>query len=153
MITVTAEEIIRCTPTEFLDFVLDPERYAEVDSKIGKIDWVRRDGDVVDFRFRSALPGIPGPAPKVVSRMRLTPGERVDIAYAPLPHNKLNHRISSLQASFVCDPVLEGTLVRRTLSIEFIPVLRQVIEPILRRSFPDDLSRELRSAREYLERH
>lgn len=57
MLEARVTETIRCTPEELLDFVMDPERYAEVDEKIGTIDWVRREGNVTEFRFRGALPG------------------------------------------------------------------------------------------------
>lgn len=30
---------------------MDPRRYAEVDRKLGPIDWVRRDGDVFEASF------------------------------------------------------------------------------------------------------
>ena len=99
MARVTVERTVRCTPEEFLALVMDAERYAQIDDKLGRIDWVRRDGDITQFKFRSRLPGLPGPAPKVVSRMRLTPGERVDIEYAPPPHNRLVRRLSTFAAS------------------------------------------------------
>lgn len=140
-------------PEELLEFVMDIERYTEVDDKIGPIDWARRQNNVTEFKFRSTLPGIPGPTPKVVSRMQLTPGERVDITYAPLPQNKLNHRISTFNASLVCEPVDGGTRVTRTLSIEFMPFLRWLLEPILRRTLPADVEHEIWQAKEYLERH
>ncbi|MFD1930028.1 MULTISPECIES: SRPBCC family protein [Nonomuraea] len=151
MVHVTVEEIIRCTPEEFLEFVMDPERYATIDDKIGPIDWVRRTGDVTEFRFRSALPGIPGPAPKVVSQMRLTPGDRVDVRYAPLPHNRLSHRVSRFQASFVAEPVDGGTKVTRTIAIDFPPVIRWLLEPILRRTLPPDVEKEVHGAKTHLE--
>jgi hypothetical protein len=152
MIRVTVERTVRCRPEEFLALVMDPERYARVDDKLGRIDWVRREGDVTEFRFRSRLPGLPGPAPKVVSRMRLTPGERVDVAYAPPPHNRLVRRVSSFAASFVCTPVDGGTRVARTIAIGFPPLLRPLVEPILRRTLRPDVEREVQGAKDLLER-
>ncbi|MFC4585779.1 SRPBCC family protein [Sphaerisporangium corydalis] len=151
MVEVTVREVIRCTPEEFLEFVMDPERYAEVDDKIGPIDWVRRTGDVTEFRFRPALPGVPGPAPKLVSQMRLTPGERVDVRYAPLPRNRLNHRLSRFAASFAAERIDGGTRVTRTISIDFAPFVRWMLEPILRRRLPADIEKEIRQARNRLE--
>ncbi len=124
-----------------------------MDGKIGPIDWVWRQDDITEFKFRSKLPGIPGPTPKVISRMRLTSSERVDITYAPLPQNQLNHRISTFNASYVCQPVDGATRVTLTISIEFVPALRWLLEPILQRTLPADVQHEIRQAKEYLERH
>src|SRR2546425_6392521 len=103
MAVVQASRRLSCTAEEYLAFVLDVERYREVDDKLGQIDWVRTDGDVTEFRFRPTLPGLP-PAPKTVSRMRLTPGQRIDIDYAPRPHNRLVRLLTAFRASFVCTP-------------------------------------------------
>lgn len=152
MVRVTVEQTVRCTPDDFLALVMDAERYAQVDDKLGRIDWVRREDDVTEFGFRSRLPGLPGPALKVVSRMVLTPGERVDIAYAPLPQNRLVRRVSTFAASFVCAPVNGGTRVTRTIEFGFVPVIGWLVEPILRRTLRPDVEREVRGAKELLER-
>jgi hypothetical protein len=151
MATVTVERIVRCTPDQFLALVMDAERYATVDDKLGTIDWVRREGDVTEFRFRSRLPGVPGPGPKVVSRMTLTPGSRVDVAYAPLPQNRFTRRVSTFSASFVCTPVADGTLVTRTIDMRFIPPVGLLLEPLLRRTLPPDVEREIQGAKVLLE--
>ncbi|RZQ61602.1 SRPBCC family protein [Amycolatopsis suaedae] len=151
MLSVTVERTIRCTPEELLAFVLDVHRYTEVDDKIGPIDWVRQDGDVTEFRFRSRLPGLPA-GPKVISRMQLTPGERIDIALAPPPRNRLNHKVSTFSASFVCEPVDDGTRLTRTISLGFHPAIRWLVEPILRRRLPPDVEREVEGAKRYLEK-
>ncbi|SFB06995.1 Polyketide cyclase / dehydrase and lipid transport [Amycolatopsis marina] len=143
---------MRCSPDEFLALVLNPRRYAEVDDKLGRIDWVRREGNVTEFKFRSRLPGLPGPMPKVVSRMRLTPGERVDVEYAPSPHNRLSRRLSTFAASFVCRPVSDGTRVTRTIEFGFLPIVGLPVELILRRTLRSDVEREIRGAKELLER-
>lgn len=151
MASVTVEQTIQCTPAEYLELVMDAEKYAQIDDKLGPIDWVRRDGEITEFRFRSRLPGFPGPAPKVVSRMRLIPGERVDVEYAPLPHNRLVRRISTFSASFVCTPADDGIRVVRTIEIGFAPVLRWFAEPILRRALLPDVEREVQGAKALLE--
>jgi hypothetical protein len=152
MVKVIVEEVITCTPEEYLEFVMDAARYAEIDDKIGPIDWVRRSGNVVEFKFRPVLPGIPGPAPKLVSEMRLTPGRRVDVRYAPLPHNRLNHRLSRFSASFEAEAVTDGvSKVRRMISIDFAPFLRRPLESILRRRLPADVRKEVRGAKQRLE--
>lgn len=151
MIRVTVEQTVRCTPDEFLALVMDAERYAQVDDKLGSIDWVRREGNVTQFKFRSRLPGVPGAMPKIVSRMTLTPGHRVDVEYAPVPENRMTQRISAFAASFVCTPAPEGTQVTRTIEFGFIPPLSWFIEPILRRTLPPDVEREIRGAKDLIE--
>ncbi|MGI5353162.1 SRPBCC family protein [Streptomyces sp. CA-250714] len=152
MIRVTVEQTVRCTPEAFLALVMDPERYARVDAKLGRIDWVRHQENVTEFKFRSRLPGLPGPAPKVVSRMRLTPGEAVHVRYAPAPHNRLVRRVSTFAASFVCTSEDDDTTrVVRTIEMGFAPPLRHLAEPVLRRTLRPDMEREIRGAKALLE--
>lgn len=152
MVRETVEQTVQCTPDQFLALVMDPRRYAQIDDKLGPIDWVRREGNVTRFRFRSHLPGVPGPSPKVVSQMTLTPGERVDIEYAPVPENRINHRMSTFAASFVCAPAAHGTRVSRTIELGFAPLLRWILEPVLRRTLRPDLQRELAGAKSLAEK-
>ncbi len=147
-------ETIECTADELLEFVMDPERYTEVDSKIGPIDWVRREGTTTEFRFRGVLPGLPGPAPKMVSRMSLTPGERVDVRLPPIPANRLANLVSDFSASWVCVPSdgpVGGTTVTRTVRCGFRPPVKWVAEPILRRTLRPDVEDEIRQAKAHLE--
>src|SRR5699024_9451837 len=123
---------IQCSPDEFLNLVMDIEAYADVDDKIRPIYWSRRDGNVLEFQFRPKLPGLPVPAPKLVQRVELTPGKRLDITNAPLPRNKLGNRMSTFRASFVCEPKDEATTVTRTIEMTFPAPLRWLVEPILK---------------------
>ncbi|WKG12417.1 hypothetical protein QX204_13490 [Nocardia sp. PE-7] len=100
MVTAVAQQTIACAPEEYLEFAMDVERYASVDDKLGPMDWVRRNGNVVEFRFRPSMPGIPGPAPKMIARGVLTPGERVDVGLSPLPASKLWHRLMRFNCEF-----------------------------------------------------
>jgi hypothetical protein len=151
MVEVTVEETVSCTPDAFLALVMDPRRYAEVDRKLGRIDWVRREGDVTEFRFRSALPGL-GPGPKIVSRMTLIPGERVDVRLPDRPENRLARRVSTFEASFSCVPVTGGIRVTRRIAIGFAAPLRRLLEPLVRRKLRADVEDELRGAKRLLER-
>jgi Polyketide cyclase / dehydrase and lipid transport len=151
MVRVTVEQTVRCTPDEFLALVMDARRYAQIDDKLGPIDWIRQDGDVTQFKFRSRLPGLRGPMPKIVSQMTLTPGQRVDVEYAPVPENRMTQRISTFAASFICAPAPEGTQVTRTVEFGFIPPLSWFMEPILRRTLPPDVEREVRGAKDLIE--
>ena len=142
MVTLVASRIIDCGSEDFLAFVLDVCRYREVDDKIGPIDWVRTDGLVTEFRFRPTLPGLPG-APQTVSRMTLTPGRRIDIAYAPSPANRIVRHLSSFRACFECEPDGERTRVTRSLSLGLPRFLRAVEVPLLRSLLQRSIDREL----------
>jgi len=142
MATAEATRWLRCTAEEFLAFALDVERYREVDDKLGVIDWVRRDGNITEFRFRPTLPGLP-PAPKTVSQMRLTPGERIDIQYAPAPHNRVVRLGSVFSASFACAPEGDGVRVTRRLSLALRPPLGWALDGYLQRRLQASVDREL----------
>ncbi|QWF83288.1 SRPBCC family protein [Amycolatopsis sp. CA-230715] len=151
MAEASATETIACTPGELLEFVLDPERYAEVDRKIGPIDWVRREATTTTFRFRGRVPGLPGPMPKIESRMTLTPGERVDVVLPRVRANRLANLMSEFSASWVCVPADGGTTVTRTVRFAFKGPAKWLLEPALDRVLPADLVDELHQAKAYLE--
>jgi hypothetical protein len=110
---------------------MDIDCYAEVDDKIRPVYWSRRTGNVLEFQFRPKLPALPVPAPKLIQRVELTPGKRIDITNAPLPRNKIGNRVSRFRASFVCRPVDEGTAVTRTIEMTFPAPMRWLLEPVL----------------------
>jgi len=149
MVRVQVTETIACTPDEFLEFVMDIERYAQVDKKISPILWQRREGDLLEFACRPTLAGLP--QPKVVQQAALTPGRRIGISLSPLPRNRLAHAIAHFEASFVCAPVDGGTEVTRTLEFRFTPAVRWLLEPLLRRRLPAEVRDEIRLAKRYLE--
>ncbi len=142
---------IHCTPDDFLALVMDIERYAEVDDKIWPIYWSRRTGNVLEFRFRPKLPGLPIPSPKLVQRVELTPGKRIDITNAPLPHNKIGNRVSSFTASFVCEAVDGATVVTRTIDLTLPAPMRWFVEPILKRRLQTAVDDEIDRAKARLE--
>lgn len=151
MIEVHVTRTVGCSPEELLEFVMDPERYARVDSKICAIDWVRRDGDTTEFRFRSKLPGLPGQGSKIVSRMTRTPGKRVDVRLPPIPANRLANLVSEFSASWTCVPADGGTTVTRTVRCGFRGPLKWVMEPALNRALEPDIEDEIAHAKAYLE--
>jgi len=149
MVKVQVTETIACTPGEFLEFVMDIERYAQVDKKISPILWQRRDGDLLEFACRPTLAGLP--QPKVVQQARLTPGRRIVIALSPLPLNRLAHAIARFEASFECAAVDGGTQVTRTLEFRFSRAVRWVLEPLFRRRLPGEVRDEVRLAKQHFE--
>lgn len=142
MATGVATAVFSCDASEYLAFVLDVERYREVDDKIGPIAWVRTEGNVTEFRFRPKMPMMPW-SPKVVSRMTLTPGERIDIQYAPKPQNRLAHLLSSFSAFFACEPVDGGIRVTRSVTISLPALLRPVERLTLTSNLQRSVEREL----------
>jgi hypothetical protein len=54
-----ATATLRSTADEYLAFVLDVERYRQVNDKLGRIDWVRTEGNVTEVRFRPKMPLMP----------------------------------------------------------------------------------------------
>jgi hypothetical protein len=138
---------ISCTPNEFLEFVLDIEGYAKVDDKIAPILWSRRDGDVVQFACRPKIAGLR--LPKVVQAMRLSSGERIDIALTPLPANRLAHAVARFEASFACRAVPGGTEVTRSLEFRFTPCFRWLLQPLFRRHLPGEVRAEVARARQH----
>jgi Polyketide cyclase / dehydrase and lipid transport len=150
MLTVEVTETIACPPDELLGFVMDPERYAEVDRKMRPVLWVRREATVTEFKFRPRLAGLPGPP--TISRMVLTPGERVDVELAPPPANRFARMASDFTASFVGTPVEGGTELVRTLNFDFRPVLGWLLERLLRRRMTAAVRDEVRLAKQHLER-
>ena len=151
MVEARAQKIMACTPDEFLEFAMDVERYAGVDDKLGPFDWVRREGNIVRFKFRPAMPGLPGPAPKMVAQGVLTPGKRVDVSLVELPQNKLWNRLMKFNASFACEPANNGILVTRTMTADLNPMVRWLAEPILRRNLPGNIEDEVERAKMYIE--
>jgi hypothetical protein len=130
---------------------MDIEQYAEVDDKIRPIYWSRRTGNVLEFQFRPKLPGLPIPAPKLVQRVELTPGKRVDVTNAPFPYNKIGNRMSSFRASFVCEPTDGATVVTRTIEMRFPAPIRWLVEPILSRRLQAAVDDEINRAKQILE--
>ena len=151
MVTAHTTRTIRCTPEAFLDMVMDIERYAEVDDKIRPVYWSRRTGNVLEFQFRPKLPGLPLPTPKLVQRVELTPGNRIDITNAPLPRNKIGNRTSRFNASFVCNYVDGATAVTRTVEMTFRGPLRWLLEPVLKRRLQAAVEDEMDRATASLE--
>lgn len=149
MVSVQVEATIAVSPDELLALVMDIERYAEVDDKIRLVLWSRREGNRVEFACRPQLAGLR--QPKVIQFIELTPGRRVDIGLLPRPANRLAHSMAHFDASFECEPVDGGTRVTRHLQFTFSPVLRWLMEPLLRRRLERDVREEIRRAKEYLE--
>ena len=142
-------ERIGCTCEELLGFVMDIERYAQVDDKISPVLWHRSEPDFVEFACRPKLAGLR--QPKVVQQVRLTPGERADVTLSPKPANRLAHAMAQFEASFACRPVDGGTEVTRTLRFTFKAPFRWLLEPLFQRRLDAEVRDEIARAKQHLE--
>jgi hypothetical protein len=150
MVRVQVVETIAVPPEKILEFVMDIERYAEVDAKIKPILWARREGNRLEFACRPKLAGLP--QPKVIQFAELTPGRRIDIGLLPLPNNRIAHALANFEANFDCIADGDVTRVTRTLEFTFVPAVRWFMEPLFRRRLPAEVRDEVRRAKDYLER-
>lgn len=149
MFDARTTQFIRATPETILDFVMDIERYQEIDQKIRPVRWARRDGDLTEFAFRPRFGALLGPM--VVAQERRTSGLRVDIVLARPPFNRLARLLTHYEASFECVLVPGGTEVSR--SERFSPrwPLHWLGVRYLRRIMPGLVREELFLAKQKLE--
>lgn len=146
MIDVAAQRHILCTPDELLAFVMDIEAYQQVDRKLGRIYAVKRSGEMMLFKFKPSLAGLP--SPPMWQRVVLTPGVRIDIRNA----SALMHKLVPFHGSFVCEAVEGGTLVTRRLRFCLPAPLCWLLDARLRRFLEEDIPLELDTAAAHLER-
>lgn len=143
-----AETVMATTCEDVLAFVMDVERYREVDAKIGTIHRIERsaDGRQVTFRFTPNL----GPVPALLrSTQHVTRrGERA-VVIRPAP--SWTDRLARFEGSVECWPDPDGVRVQRRLEFWFTPVLRALLGPALRRWLATDVPAELDAARRALE--
>ena len=146
MICGEGTAVIDREPEEILEFVMDLHSYRKVDAKLGKIKWVKRDGDVAYVKFRPKLRNLPSPF-LATQRVTMTPGKRIDVENAPSWMN----RLAGFKGEFVCTRADSGTLVRRKICFTFAPPLKWLLEPYLRNWLASDLQVEVDATKKYLE--
>jgi Polyketide cyclase / dehydrase and lipid transport len=149
MFDARTTQFIRATPEVILEFVMDIERYQEIDQKIRPVRWVRRDDTLTEFAFRPRFGALLGPM--VVAQERRTSDHRVDIVLARPPFNRLARLLTHYEASFECVPVPGGTEVSRSERFALRWPLRLLGLPYLRRTMPGLVREELFLAKQKLE--
>ena len=87
-----------------LEFVLDVDRYRRADLKIGRVHWMRRDGNTGLVRHGGRLVGLPAPA--VTLSFELTPYSRLDFR-----GEEMLWPLRGFDGFFACEESPEGTLV------------------------------------------
>ncbi len=134
MIEGVGKVVIKAEPQTVLEFVLDLERYRQVDTKIGKIKSVERDGNTYTARFGGKLRGIPGPA--LTYTITLMPWTRLDVAGR-------NAWLLDFQGSFACAPTGDGVEVEHVERFAFKPPAKWLIEPWARDWLRKDTQAEM----------
>lgn len=145
-----AETVMATTATRVIEFVMDVERYREVDPKIGRIHWVERslDDRQVTFCFTPRL----GPVPALLrSTQHVT--RRGGHALVIRPEPSWTDRLARFEGTVECWPHTDGVLVRRRLEFWLTPLLRPLLGPPLRRWLATDVPAELEGARRVLTRN
>lgn len=131
---------------DIAEFVLDPHRYQTVDAKLGKIYWVRREGDVVTFKFQPKLLGLPGP-PTTQQVALAEDGSRIDIGGQP----SWSDKVARFAAYFTFEDADGGTWVTRHVEFTFGKPLAAVLDPLFTKWLARDVADELAGAKRVLE--
>jgi hypothetical protein len=75
--------VIGCSPQQVLELVLDVERYRLADRKIGRVHWVRRDGNHGQVKHNGRLLGVATPRSCWPSRSRPGPAWTLRSSWPP----------------------------------------------------------------------
>lgn len=137
---------VRRPAADIADFILDLDSYKTVDSKIGKIYWIRRDGNEALFRFRPHLLGLPGP-PTTQRVVAAEDGSGVQITGIPAWTDVL----VTFAASFRFAEQDDGTWVTRRLDFDFKKPASWLLNPLFNRWLARDVAAELANAKRVLE--
>ena len=104
MVCGEGRTVIRRSPKDILEFVLDVDRYRQADLKIGRVHYVKREGNVGEVRHDGRLFGIKAPA--VVLQFTLTPYSRLEFRGIKMPWP-----VRGFDGLFTCEETPEGTVV------------------------------------------
>ena len=130
--------VIRRTPREILDFVLDVNQYRRADLKIGRVHWIRREGNEGTVRHNGRLLGLPTPA--IVLAFTLTPDSRLGFRGVATPWP-----LRGFEGFFSCEPSPEGTIVIHRECFKFGPLVGRAFKLVLggwlRRDTPAEVVR------------
>jgi hypothetical protein len=132
---------VAASPEEVVEFVMDLERYAQADWKIGWVYAVERHGDRAEVCFRGKMAGLPGP--KTRQLLEVTSEEdgtrRVKVTNLKSWMDHL-YRFSGLVEA---RPVPGGAAVFHVETLMFAAPWRVVLEPLLSRWLARDTEAEV----------
>jgi hypothetical protein len=129
---------IRRSPQEVLAFVLDFERYRQVDHKIGRIRAVERRGDDGLVTIRGRIRGIP----LAVDRLayHVVPNSRLELRSVP---SVWPGAVVWFEGHFICEPAEHGTRVSHRECLAFRRPFSWLFEPLLRAWLARDTAEEM----------
>jgi len=136
--------LIRRDPREVMEFVLDVERYRQADHKIGRVHWIRGDGNTGEVRHGGRFMGIPAPA--VTLGFELTPFSRLDFKGVSTPWP-----LRGFDGFFSCEKTMEGTRVTHRECLIFGPVMGRILKPLIAPWLSGDTPAEVKRIKSILE--
>ncbi len=146
MIVGEGTALIRRSPRDILEFVLDLERYRQADTKIGRIHFVERAGNRGRARYAGRMRGLRGPAETV--DWELEPWSRLHFWSTPSFWPGVLFHFDGL---FTCEETAEGTRVRHREAVSLRPPLAWIVEPLLRAWLARDTVEEVARMKALLE--
>ena len=146
MIVGEGTALIRRSPRDILEFVLDLERYRQADTKIGRVHFVERDGNCGRARYAGRMRGLPGPAETV--QWELEPWSRLHFWSTPSLWPGVLYHFDGL---FTCEETAEATRVHHREAVSLRPPLAWIVEPLLRAWLARDTVEEVARMKALLE--
>jgi hypothetical protein len=140
---VQATQDIDASTEEVLGFVMDVDRYSQADRKIRRIRRLERHGDETVAAMWTRVRGVPAPA---TQRLRLTPGQRIDVTNEPSWQDQL----VEFHGEFTCTPAEAGVRVTHRYSFDFKGP-GKIVEPLLPKWMAQDIEAEVDRMRTVLE--
>jgi hypothetical protein len=141
------ETIIRRSPEDILEFVLDLDQYKKADRKFGKIKEVERNGHTGYARYSARLRGIPTPAD--IQSFELA-DDYSTLRFVSTPKFWPNV-VATFEGRFECRPEAEGTHVRHVEQLTFARPVAWIAEPLLRKWWATEIRTEVERMRTMLE--
>lgn len=135
-IGATGTTVIRCDPSEVMEFVLDVNRYRAADHKIGPVRYVRRDGNHGQVRHGGRFLGVPSPAATL--SFELTPFSRLDFRGVSMPWP-----LRGFHGSLTCRPTPDGTQVVHEECFIFGPISGWMFRALFGRWLTNDTQAEV----------
>jgi ligand-binding SRPBCC domain-containing protein len=140
----TGTAVIRCDPSEVVEFVLDVNRYRKADHKIGGVRYVRREGNRGQVRHGGRFLGVPAPAATL--SFELTPFSHLDFRGVSMPWP-----LRGFHGSFTCRRTPDGTQVVHEECFIFGPVSGRMFQALFGRWIANDTQAEVMRMKVLLE--
>jgi ligand-binding SRPBCC domain-containing protein len=135
---------IRSDPSEVMEFVLDVNRYRKADHKIGRVRYVRREGNRGQVRHGGRFLGVPAPAATL--SFELTPFSHLDFRGVSMPWP-----LRGFHGSFTCRRTRGGAQVVHEECFIFGPVSGWMFQALFGRWLTNDTQAEVMRMKVLLE--